>query len=58
MLCKIVSERLLQMEEQIEILREELYRLTEEDICLCSDEVVQLSQKLDKLIYIYQTSLA
>ncbi|WP_306345885.1 aspartyl-phosphate phosphatase Spo0E family protein [Clostridium sp. BSD9I1] len=58
MLCKIVSERLLQMEEEIEVLREELNRLTEEDICLCSDEVVQLSQKLDKLIYIYQTSLA
>lgn len=46
------------MEEEIEILRQELNRLTEEDICLCSDEVVQLSQKLDKLIYIYQTSLA
>ncbi|MBM7868910.1 hypothetical protein JOC70_000379 [Clostridium pascui] len=46
------------MEEEIEILREKLNRLTEEDICLCSDEVVQLSQKLDKLIYIYQTSLA
>lgn len=58
MLCKIVSERLLQMKEEIEILREKLNRLTEEDICLCSDEVVQLSQKLDKLIYIYQTSLA
>lgn len=46
------------MEEEIEILREELNRLTEEDICLYSDEVVELSQELDKLIYIYQTSLA
>ncbi|WP_097025560.1 aspartyl-phosphate phosphatase Spo0E family protein [Clostridium peptidivorans] len=46
------------MEEKIEILREELNRLTEGEICLYSDEVVQLSQELDKLIYIYQTSLA
>lgn len=41
------------MEEKIELLREKLNRLTEDNICLYSEDVVQLSQKLDKLIYKY-----
>lgn len=41
------------MEEKIEILREELNKLTEEANCLYSDKVVKLSQQLDKLIYKY-----
>jgi hypothetical protein len=45
------------MKEQIEILREELNRLTENDACLYSEKVVKLSQKLDKLIYTYYKNI-
>lgn len=41
------------MEEKIEMLREELNKLTEEANCLYSDKVVNLSQQLDRLIYKY-----
>ncbi|MDF2882556.1 MAG: Spo0E like sporulation regulatory protein [Clostridiaceae bacterium] len=41
------------MEEQIEVLREELNRLTKDSKCLYSEKIVKLSQKLDKLIYTY-----
>ncbi|MDW8802662.1 aspartyl-phosphate phosphatase Spo0E family protein [Clostridium sp. A1-XYC3] len=40
------------MEEQIETLRKELNQLVEETSSLYSEEVVKLSQKLDKLIYL------
>lgn len=41
------------MKEEIEILRNELNRLTEKDACLYSEKIIKLSQKLDKLIYAY-----
>lgn len=45
------------MNEEIEILREELNRLTRENTCLHSEEIVKLSQKLDKLIYKYYKNM-
>ena len=45
------------MEEKIEILREALNKLTEDAVCLYSDKVVELSQELDKLIYVYYESI-
>ncbi|MBV7274040.1 aspartyl-phosphate phosphatase Spo0E family protein [Clostridium thailandense] len=45
------------MEEKIELLREKLNKLTEECVCLYSDEVVELSQRLDKLIYKYYQNI-
>ncbi|QAT39775.1 aspartyl-phosphate phosphatase Spo0E family protein [Clostridium sp. JN-9] len=44
------------MKEEIEMLRKELNMLTEEAECLHSDKVVELSQRLDKLIYSYYKS--
>ncbi|NMM62331.1 aspartyl-phosphate phosphatase Spo0E family protein [Clostridium sp. P21] len=41
------------MKEQIELLRESLHKLMEINSCLYSNEVVKLSQELDKLIYAY-----
>lgn len=41
------------MKEQIELLREHLHKLVELNNCLYSNEIVDLSQKLDKLIYKY-----
>lgn len=47
------------MEREIEILREKLNRLVEISACLCSEEVVKLSQELDELIHkYYQNSVA
>lgn len=45
------------MNEEIEILREELNRLTRENTCLHSEEIVKLSQELDKLIYKYYKNM-
>ncbi|MDF2882804.1 MAG: Spo0E like sporulation regulatory protein [Clostridiaceae bacterium] len=44
------------MNEEIEALRKELNRLTEEAECLYSEKIVKMSQKLDKLIYAYYKS--
>ena len=41
------------MKEQIELLREHLHKLVELNSCLYSNEIVTLSQELDKLIYKY-----
>jgi len=45
------------MEKEIEMLRVELNKLVEESSCLYSDNVVKLSQELDKLIYTYYCNL-
>lgn len=45
------------MEEQIEILRDELNRLTKDSECLHSENVIQISEKLDKLIYAYYSKI-
>jgi len=45
------------MDEKIEILREELYQLTEDDTCLYSEKILKLSQKLDKLINSYYENI-
>ncbi|MDF2881221.1 MAG: Spo0E like sporulation regulatory protein [Clostridiaceae bacterium] len=37
------------MKEEIEILRAELNRLTKKNVCLYSEEIVKISQRLDKL---------
>lgn len=44
------------MKEEIEVLRKELNRLAEEAECLYSDKILELSQRLDKLIYSYYKS--
>lgn len=41
------------MKEEIETLREELNRLTEGTVCLYSEKIIKISQKLDKLICAY-----
>jgi len=41
------------MKKEIEILREKLNRLVQENNCLYSDSVIKLSQELDKLICKY-----
>lgn len=41
------------MKEEIEILRKELNRLAEEAECLYSGKILEISQRLDKLIFIY-----
>ncbi|AKA67284.1 aspartyl-phosphate phosphatase Spo0E family protein [Clostridium scatologenes] len=46
------------MKDQIESLRESLHKLLERDKCLCSNEIVKLSQELDKLIYAYYSCAA
>ncbi|WPC43473.1 aspartyl-phosphate phosphatase Spo0E family protein [Clostridium sp. JS66] len=46
------------MKEEIESLRENLHELLEIDKCLCSNEIVKLSQELDKLIYAYYSCTA
>lgn len=45
------------MEQEIETLREKLNRLVEENSCLYSDIVVNLSQELDNLISTYYIKL-
>ncbi len=44
------------LEEKIEKLRKKLNKLIEKSTCLYSNEVVKLSQELDKLIYEYQVN--
>jgi hypothetical protein len=45
------------MEEEIELLKVKLYRLMEETSYLYSNEIVKLSQQLDKLICKYYLTI-
>lgn len=41
------------MEETIELLRDRLNKLVKESESLCSEEILEISQRLDKLLYKY-----